>query len=271
MLSISARSSRCMPASSEARAAGKLAFVEGDGPCVCGAFAGEGAFHLCEQCEHGYGDLGQRRVVAGVDGDRITQGLDAHALLARFVHQVQAFAQVAPDAVEVGGHDGVAGAGVVAQLGEAGTVYGSAGLFVLPGPFGRDALCGKRIQLTFEVLVGGGYPCVAEFGHRSFPSATPTRVVSQNLIAHRLCGERFCDWNVRQHCALWASAGVIWRARSRNYGFATDYQAAASGGARSRSLVTEGLPVVLALTWHPAAPLPVRGLIQGTARRSQGS
>jgi len=46
------------------------------------------------------------------------------------VHQVQAFAQVEPDAVEVGGHDGVAGAGVVAQLGEAGTVYG---LFAVEG------------------------------------------------------------------------------------------------------------------------------------------
>ena len=195
MLSISARSSRCMPASSEARAAwslwslslrgrpGSLPLLRATARACAARSRG---FHLCEQCEHGYGDLGQRRVVAGVDGDRITQGLDAHALLAQFVHQVQAFAQVAPDAVEVGGHDGVAGAGVVAQLGEAGTVYGSAILFVLPGPFGRDALCGKRVELTFEVLVGGGYPCVAEFGHRSFPSATPTRVVSQNLIAHRL-------------------------------------------------------------------------------------
>jgi hypothetical protein len=40
------------------------------------------------------------------------------------MHQVQAFAEVATNAIEVGRHNRVAGARVATQLGEAGTVHG---------------------------------------------------------------------------------------------------------------------------------------------------
>jgi hypothetical protein len=40
-------------------------------------------------------------------------------------------------------------------------------------PLGRDALSGKRIQWSFEALMGGGYPCIPRFGHRVSLSATP--------------------------------------------------------------------------------------------------
>lgn len=68
----------------------------------------------------------------------VFDGLDADALLAQVMEDIEAFAEVASEPVEVGGDDGVAVAGVAQHLDEAGTVEGGAGLFVGVDPLGSD-------------------------------------------------------------------------------------------------------------------------------------
>jgi hypothetical protein len=72
----------------------------GDGAGVGGAFGGEGAFHLGEQCQEQEGDAA-RAVVGGTDRQRVGQGPDADAAPGEVVDEVEDLAEVAADPVQV--------------------------------------------------------------------------------------------------------------------------------------------------------------------------
>lgn len=99
-------------------------------------------------------------LIRGIDLDGISQGAHPDLMLLKVMDQVECVTDGAAQPVEGVDDDGISRAGLLKGLLESGPIRGESGFLVDVDVFIRNIFFTERVDLTVEVLFGGGNPGV---------------------------------------------------------------------------------------------------------------